>query len=102
MLIEAQQAANEVVAKQRVELLKALRELDEVAGEDNYDVSLREILKDAGGSLPLSQISRVFADGPKFGAVRKQMREGKEPSIREYRDPETNVKMVSLVEKPAD
>jgi hypothetical protein len=63
LLLEAQNEQRQVVAKNRVSLLKALDELEEFGGKDDYETSLSAIVTEYGEKgISLTRVREVLPE----------------------------------------
>lgn len=107
LLQAAQNETNLVVAEKRIEVLKALVELDEIKATDDYKVTIQEALKAFNTPLPLAFLSQVLPDSTLLQAARKALREAQgedktePPIIEEYKDATDKTKVILRLVKSA-
>ena len=107
LLQAAQNETNLVVAEKRIEVLKALVELDEIKATDDYKVTIQEALKAFNTPLPLAFLCQVLPDSTLLLEARKALREmqgdGKDqpPIIEEFKDAKDKTKIILRLVKAA-
>ncbi len=107
LLQAAQNETNLVVAEKRIEVLKALVELDEIKATDDYKVTIQEALKAFNTPLPLAFLCQVLPDSTLLLEARKALREmqgdGKDqpPIIEEFKDAKDKTKIILRLLKAA-
>jgi hypothetical protein len=108
VLRNARLAANQNLAEKRIAVLETKNENDELGIPDDYEVSLKAILKHYGKPLALSFISEVLPDSAQLMKVRKRLRAKtaeKPEEIEEYKDGDdltrTMIKLLPVPEPEA-
>lgn len=99
LLMEVWDETNLVVAHKRLDLAKALIELDDIEAEDDYKLTITTLLEDFGTPLSLAFIGRVLPDGEALAEARKSLREPNEEENRlalteEYKDPDDKTRVM--------
>jgi hypothetical protein len=97
ILLEAQEESNLILAAKRIEVLKALIELTDMNADDDYKITIMEVLKAFGGSLSLAFMAEVLTDSNKFLAARKVLREATDAGpavIVETKDKDEKTKII--------
>lgn len=107
LLIEAQAETNLFVAHKRLDLAKALKDLDAIQADDDYKLTIITLLEAFGTAQSLTFISRILPDGDALAAARKSLREPNEEEnrpalIEEFKDPKDKTRlMIKLIAKAA-
>lgn len=97
VLKAAQEETQKFVAIKRVELRDALKELEELKADDDYCVSLVELLKASAEPMGLVYIGQLLPDPTLLLEARKKLRDPKDGSpkvIEEYKDPKDKTKIM--------
>lgn len=99
LLMEVWDETNHFVAIKRLDLAKALIELDDIEAKDDYKLTITTLLEDFGTPLSLAFIGRVLPDGEALAEARKSLREPNEEENRqaitvEYKDPEDKTRLL--------
>lgn len=99
LLVEAQAETNLIVANKRLDLAKALKDLDAIQAEDDYKLTILTVLEAFETPQSLTFISRILPDGDALAAARKSLREpNKEENrpalIEEYKDPDDKTRLL--------
>lgn len=99
LLLEVWDETNLVVAHKRLDLAKALIELDDIEAEDDYELTIITLLEDFGTPLSLTFISRILPDGTALADARKSLREPSAKKNRpalteEFKDPNDKTRLM--------
>ena len=99
LLMEAQAETNFVVANKRLDLAKALKDLDAIQAEDDYKLTILTVLEAFETPQSLTFISRILPDGDALAAARKSLREYDEEEnrpalIEEFKDPKDKTRLM--------